>query len=837
MKNSQQIPAYNEKDTKSIAEAKSFFLGKFLKILKEKNLQKKPSDEGYQPIIAEQDIRPPLFPQLLYTTSVGEQFRFRQERGTQTVATDTGYPQTIPEKENPIASPIKEGDDGIQKELFPNKDHQLITTEKEIGSSNTEENISHTTMAQERPVTSDSEVQLPSLEGHETQTLTPDKKSLPDIAGNKISSPSDTANDKSSQENFPPKKDDQNIAIEKKISPATSPSELLTPSFDKGMALVEKEKGTQTSMINNEQERNIPGEKEITSSEEEKSPVDYQSDITGKEISQDMKENSNASIPSEPHTTTGNEKEVLSTPTSESIGNSEVKPLDSGYEQKITSEKKVASDDKGLSVISPEVLSIPSVDKGESLVKEESEIQASTKDNEQQRAVLEEKHAVEITKEREEVKSPWSIWHKDPTHNVILAVAITLIAAKIGGWIARMVKFSEVVGNLVIGIILGNIFTFTGWDFFYFLKTMPFLKMISYFGTLILLFTVGLHVDLRALLQVGTSSLLVCMGGMIAPAGLGLMVGHFFLPDTSVGTKLILAIILCNTATGLKLAVLKELKAINSLEGRVITGATVLTDIVVFLTFGVVSGFAVSGGVSLIGMSVSFGIAIASLIISGIIILRYSEKFGNFLTSRMTEGANIPIVVILSLLLAFMFGSIGLHTIMGAFVAGLFLRNVKLRNFDDGEHRNVESFIRPFYMILVPILFVRVGAQVDLKSFLNIEALPLIFAITGAAVIGKMFCSVCPIEKGINRLAVGLAMVMKMDGTLIVSGIARDMGMLNDAVFSSIIVVIVITSTICPSLLKASLVRQKKRLSRNFRITVDEKTKETFIRFKNEVLE
>ncbi|QQR66800.1 MAG: hypothetical protein IPI25_00570 [Candidatus Brocadia sp.] len=98
-----------------------------------------------------------------------------------------------------------------------------------------------------------------------------------------------------------------------------------------------------------------------------------------------------------------------------------------------------------------------------------------------------------------------------------------------------------------------------------------------------------------------------------------------------------------------------------------------------------------------------------------------------------------------------------------------------------------------------------------------------------------MFCSVCPIENNINRLAVGLAMVMKMDGTLIVSGIARDMGILNDAVFSSIVVVIVLTSTICPSFLRASLVRQKRHLSKNFHVTVDEKTKETFIRFKSKV--
>ncbi|OHB70311.1 MAG: hypothetical protein A2W17_04990 [Planctomycetes bacterium RBG_16_41_13] len=423
-------------------------------------------------------------------------------------------------------------------------------------------------------------------------------------------------------------------------------------------------------------------------------------------------------------------------------------------------------------------------------------------------AIAPEDRHIDAVKEEKGSGHAWEIWHKDPTHGVILAVAIILIAAKIAEWLARRLRLPAVVGKLIMGMILGNVITFTGWDFFDFLRTMPFVKMISYFGTLILLFTAGLNTDLRALLRVGTSSLLVCLGGIIVPAGLGLMVGHFLLPDTSSGTKLLLAIVLCNSSTGLLLAVLSELKAINTLEGKVIAGATILTDIVVILTFGVVSGFVVEGGGSLVGMSVSFGIAISSLIISLIAILKYGDKFGNFLSRRLTEGLNIPIVVILSLLLAFMFGSVGLHTVIGAFVAGLFLRNVKLKNSDDGEHRNVESFVRPFYMLLVPILFVRVGAQVELESFLNLNAVLLGLAITGAAVIGKMFCSVCPIEKGINRLAIGIGMATKMEGTLILAGLGRDMGILNDTVFSSIIMAIVFTAIICPSLLRNILLKK-----------------------------
>ena len=95
------------------------------------------------------------------------------------------------------------------------------------------------------------------------------------------------------------------------------------------------------------------------------------------------------------------------------------------------------------------------------------------------------------------------------------------------------------------------------------------------------------------------------------------------------------------------------------------------------------------------------------------------------------------------------------------------------------------------------------------------DAVLLGLAITGAAVIGKMFCSVCPIEKGINRLAIGIGMATKMEGTLILTGIGRDIGMLNDVVFSSIIMVIVLTSTICPSLLRLSL-RKQGVLSQRF---------------------
>ena len=142
----------------------------------------------------------------------------------------------------------------------------------------------------------------------------------------------------------------------------------------------------------------------------------------------------------------------------------------------------------------------------------------------------------------------------------------------------------------------------------------------------------------------------------------------------------------------------------------------------------------------------------------------------------------------------------------------MFLRNVKLRDSDNGEYRNIESFIRPFYALLVPILFLRVGSLVDLKSFLNLDAILLGLAITGVAVAGKLFCSVCPIEKGINRLFIGIGMATKLEGTLILAGIGRDIGVFNDTIFSSIIMAIVFTSTICPILMKKTLLLRKNNI-------------------------
>lgn len=871
IKDSEQVPANNKlvpenKETRFFVETGIPSLEKFLHTLSEDDLRENIPDEKQKPIIEEKRISfndkenieySHTFLQIPFNTYsiISEQLESHNRKKIQVSDTEAKYHQTIDQKpssdivEDKIHSFDTADVKNIQESPSVSEDDQVITAERDhttatspVLSSNPspdeevslaeEESCDHTSVVdnkqqedipdEEKTVSPGEEESLISQQVNIDESESRDRKEKDIPSDPSEPSPATThekeavlessiENSEGSDYTPPVNEDKQGIITDKDILSDVKEEETLSitsttvpPAIspDEEEPLVNEEEGTQSSEVIDEQGI-TPDDESISLLEEEESQTDHQPVSSEKTIPPNTIDEDISSSVSEFPSAVVHEKE---TPAEEET-------------QTAAEEDKYHQD-----IPEKETLTSPTINEPSNETEGEASMLLNKDIQEANEKIDLQKPAGDVTEGEGEIKYTWKIWHSDPTHSVILAVVITLIAAKIGGWAARMIRFPGVVGKLILGMILGNFYLITGSDYFDFLKTMPFIKMISYFGTLVLLLTAGLATDLRAILRVGASSFLVCLGGIAAPAGLGLIVSYFLLPDATDGTKLLLAILLCNSSTGLLLAILSELNAVNSLEGRVIAGATILTDIIIILTFGVVSGVVAKGGISLLGISVSFGVAICFLVAAVIIIFKYGEKFGNFLTKRSTEGINIPIVAILSLLLAFMFGSVGLHTVIGAFIAGLFLRNVKLRDSDDREHRNVESFIRPFYVILVPILFVRVGAQVDLKSFFNTDAVLLGLAITGAAIAGKMFCCICPIERGIKRLAIGIGMATKLEGTLILAGIGRDIGILNNTVFSSIIMVIVLTSTICPFLMRILLLR--KNNMRYESISVDTEKKE-----------
>lgn len=412
----------------------------------------------------------------------------------------------------------------------------------------------------------------------------------------------------------------------------------------------------------------------------------------------------------------------------------------------------------------------------------------------------------------EDVKTGLGLWHTDPAESVLLAIVIIVAAAKVGEMAARRLGLPQVLGELVMGMILGNVYFFSGWDFFNFLREMSFMKILSEIGIIVLLLMVGVHMDLRAMLRVGPAAFLIAFVGILAPGGLGYLAGHFLLPDEPLIARLFLAASLCGTSIAINLRVFHELNRLQSIEARVAIGAAVVIDIAALLILVAISGIAMTGQFSPKSVAVTGASAVAFLGGLGMVSLWFGEGFGDFVTRRCPEGIKVFIVAVVCLGLAFFAEFIGLATIVGALVAGLLLKHIKVKSLI-GKDRSMEELIQPTYMILVPIFFVLVGARVRLDSFMDADAALLGLSVIGAAILGRLICTACVIKRGVNRLAVAVSIIPRGEVALVIGTVGKGMEVLSDTMFSAIVMVVAVTVLSGPPLLKLILTRSKAFVS------------------------
>ena len=137
-----------------------------------------------------------------------------------------------------------------------------------------------------------------------------------------------------------------------------------------------------------------------------------------------------------------------------------------------------------------------------------------------------------------------------PVISVLLALAVVLLAAKIGGDIMVRLRQPEVLGELIGGIILGNL-ALLGIDTFHFLRENLVLEILSELGVILLLFEVGLHTTIPAMLRVGGSAFLVAVLGVIVPFFSGWGVGAYFIPQADRLVHVYLGATLTATSVGI----------------------------------------------------------------------------------------------------------------------------------------------------------------------------------------------------------------------------------------------------------------------------------------------
>ncbi|MFH1699215.1 MAG: cation:proton antiporter [Candidatus Zixiibacteriota bacterium] len=408
--------------------------------------------------------------------------------------------------------------------------------------------------------------------------------------------------------------------------------------------------------------------------------------------------------------------------------------------------------------------------------------------------------------------------HQHEVSDVLLGLIIILLAAKIGGDMFERFKQPAVLGELIFGIIIGNM-SLLGIDVFESFKYSITLDVLAEIGVIILLFQVGLESSISEMIKVGLASFMVATLGVIAPFFLGWGVGAWFLPNESIYVHIFIGATLTATSVGITARVLQDIGKIKTKEAKIILGAAVIDDIMGLVILAVVAGIisAADSGSSLSSLSVFSIIAKAIIFVIGSLLLgRFLSPYLFKIGSKMkVKGVLLSLGLLICFLLAYIADMIGLAPIVGAFAAGLILEKIFYKDYTDRGEHDVDDLIESIAIFLVPIFFVRMGMMVQLESFADVDILFFAAVMTIAAIVGKQVCSLAIFDRKTNRIAIGLGMIPRGEVGLIFAGIGAKL-MLNGhpvisgGAFSAVIIMVIVTTLVTPPFLKYAMLREPK---------------------------
>lgn len=421
--------------------------------------------------------------------------------------------------------------------------------------------------------------------------------------------------------------------------------------------------------------------------------------------------------------------------------------------------------------------------------------------------------------------------HADPVAPVLVAIVLILFLAKLGGDLVERFGLPAVLGELLFGVLLGNVDYLTGWGVFDFMQ-LPVagvdagvsvgavLQVLAGIGVVLLLFEVGLESTVREMLSVGASSFAVAVLGVLAPAALGFVVCRAFFFD-HWQQPVFIGATLCATSVGITARVLKDLGRSRDRESRIILGAAVIDDVLGLIALAVAAGVIAAadraggeGNVpwAEIGRIVAWacGFLGVSLVLG---MFSVPKAVFRAMSVLQVRGLLVTTALMICFGMAYLANLIGLAPIVGAFAAGLILENAQYRDLEHREQVELEKAMQPLTALFVPIFFVLMGMGVRLESMADPATWTLALALTFIAVIGKQVCAFGVFERGANRLAVGLGMIPRGEVGLIFADQGRRLvsagqPVISDSTYSAIIVMVMVTTLVTPPLLKWSLGRR-----------------------------
>jgi Kef-type K+ transport system membrane component KefB len=387
---------------------------------------------------------------------------------------------------------------------------------------------------------------------------------------------------------------------------------------------------------------------------------------------------------------------------------------------------------------------------------------------------------------------------------ILLALALILVGAKVVGDLFNRLGQPAVLGELIAGVILGNL-TLVGVGGFEFISEHESFALLASLGVILLLFQVGLESDLTEMARTGVAAVLVAIVGVVVPVALGYGVHAWLVPDAEWYVHLFIGAILAATSVGITARVLQDLGRIATPTARVILGAAVIDDVLGLILLAVVKGIVIGtqtgDNISLLEIAAITGKAFLFLLGAVMLGRPASRVLFKVATTLRARGVLVAISLGFCFAVAGLAQLAGLDAIVGAFAAGLVLETVAYEDLETREAHGLEDQLGQIAQFLVPVFFVYVGTRVDLGALGSASTLFLAAMLTIAAVIGKQACSLAAVGDGVNRIGVGLGMIPRGEVGLIFATVGIQVGVVSQSTYASIVVMVMVTTMVTPPIL------------------------------------
>jgi Kef-type K+ transport system membrane component KefB len=397
----------------------------------------------------------------------------------------------------------------------------------------------------------------------------------------------------------------------------------------------------------------------------------------------------------------------------------------------------------------------------------------------------------------------WST--SDPVSSLGLFIAVILVAAKLGGDIASRLKQPPVLGELVVGTLLGSL----PLAFLERLRTDASVDMLGRVGALVLLFEVGLDSTVKDVMRVGVASTRVAILGTGFTLLVGWIAARLVMPASGTLVHLFVAAAIAATSIGVSARVLKDAGASRSREAHVILGAAVIDDVLGLVVLAIVSAAVAqvgTGTMTPLNVGLLVGRILVFLVVAALVGTKVSPILFRASAHLRTDGALLAAGLSFCFVVAWASDLAGLAPIVGAFAAGLILEESHSREFVERGERSLRERMEPISSWLVPIFFVLVGMRADFGALRHPATWCLVIALVLAAVLGKLACAVGA-PAGTDRIAIAFAMIPRGEVSLVFAslGLSLHLGgrpLLDGQQYSALVTVVVVTTLVTPLALR-----------------------------------